>query len=96
MSTNSSSSSSKRPEPSGPICAFGSRLAFTYFKSPAPHPDQLNNNSSNTTTLSPGITSTGTTSGTGEGGGDFWFTIDDQLVYLSFFQDYGPLNIGCL
>ncbi|KWU43272.1 phosphatases II, partial [Rhodotorula sp. JG-1b] len=26
----------------------------------------------------------------------YWFSIDDQLVYLSFFQDYGPLNVGCL
>ncbi len=27
---------------------------------------------------------------------EFWFTVDDQLLYLSFFQDSGPLNAGCL
>ncbi|GAA5977913.1 hypothetical protein JCM5350_006264 [Sporobolomyces pararoseus] len=82
----STSTTSNRPEPSGPICAFGSRLGYTYFPSPAPHPDQLNKSTTTTTT----------TTG-GEGGvGDYWFTIDDQLVYLSFYQDYGPLNIGCV
>jgi cell division cycle 14 len=24
----------------------------------------------------------------------YFFTIDDQLVYLSFFQDWGPLNLA--
>lgn len=24
----------------------------------------------------------------------YYFTIDDQLVYLSFFQDWGPLNLA--
>ena len=24
----------------------------------------------------------------------YWFTVDDQLVYLSFFQDWGPLNLA--
>ncbi|EGG06533.1 uncharacterized protein MELLADRAFT_36193, partial [Melampsora larici-populina 98AG31] len=26
----------------------------------------------------------------------YWFTIDNLLVYLSFFQDTGPLNCACL
>lgn len=26
----------------------------------------------------------------------YYFTIDDQLLYLSFFQDWGPLNISML
>ncbi|GAA5882676.1 hypothetical protein JCM16303_006539 [Sporobolomyces ruberrimus] len=76
-----------RPVPSGPICAFGSRLAYTYFPHPAPLPEQLNNPSS-------GPVMTPSTDGASQG--EYWFTIDDQLVYLSFFQDYGPLNIGCL
>lgn len=25
-----------------------------------------------------------------------FFTVDDQLVYLSFYQDSGPLNAACL
>ncbi|GAA6059789.1 hypothetical protein JCM10212_003684 [Sporobolomyces blumeae] len=98
-------------QPSGPICAFGSRLAFTYFPSPAPSPDLLN-------ALTPGTTNSTSTAAGGAAGasgggarsatdaatptqavaepGVHWFTIDDQLVYLSFFQDYGPLNVGCL
>lgn len=27
---------------------------------------------------------------------ELWFTVDEQLLYLSFFQDSGPLNAGCL
>lgn len=25
-----------------------------------------------------------------------YFTVDDQLLYLSFFKDTGPLNVACL
>ncbi|GAA94135.1 uncharacterized protein L969DRAFT_86245 [Mixia osmundae IAM 14324] len=25
-----------------------------------------------------------------------WWTLDNELIYHSFFQDFGPLNIGCL
>lgn len=31
-----------------------------------------------------------------EATGDYYFTIDDQLVYLSFYRDSGPLNAACL
>ena len=24
----------------------------------------------------------------------YYFTIDDQLLYMSFFQDWGPLNLA--
>lgn len=27
---------------------------------------------------------------------DYYFTIDDQLLYLSFYRDSGPLNAACL
>lgn len=86
----SSSRSTALPSPSGPFCTYGPRLAYTYFKSPAPRPEQLNAGSPE-----------------GEGGGsgvrgeephaeNHWFTVDDQLLYLSFFQDSGPLNAACL
>ncbi|GAA5967534.1 hypothetical protein JCM21900_001192 [Sporobolomyces salmonicolor] len=75
--------------PSGPVCSFGSRLAYTYFPSPAPRPDVLN-------ALTPGRPATEGEPGSLAQPGVHWFTIDDQLVYLSFFQDYGPLNVGCL
>ncbi|GAA6007605.1 hypothetical protein JCM10207_006401 [Rhodosporidiobolus poonsookiae] len=88
--------------PSGPICSFGHRLAFTYFPAPAPTPALLNS-------LTPGRAAPAPVMETSNGGppaaaggeaqdemGVHWFTIDDQLQYLSFFQDYGPLNVGCL
>lgn len=62
--------------PSGPICSYGPRLAYTYFPSPAPAAEQLN-------------------AGTDHDRIHF-FTVDDQLLYLSFFQDTGPLNAACL
>lgn len=64
----------RSPRPLVPLCAFGTRLAFTYFARPAPLAEVLN-------------------AGNEE---EFWFTVDDQLLYLSFFQDSGPLNAGCL
>ncbi|GAA5829948.1 hypothetical protein JCM11251_007944 [Rhodosporidiobolus azoricus] len=86
---------SKRPtpaapalKPSGPICSFGPRLAYTYFPSPAPREDTLNALTSNSGGGGAGVE--------GGEGGVLWFTVDDQLQYLSFFQDYGPLNIACL
>lgn len=61
--------------PSGPICTYGPRLAYTFFPSPAPRPEQLN---------------------AVEDSMVHFFTVDDQLLYLSFFQDSGPLNAACL
>lgn len=26
----------------------------------------------------------------------YWFSIDTQLIYLSFYKDSGPLNAACL
>lgn len=82
--TTSSSSASSRVQPSGPICSFGPRLAYTYFKSPAPRSEILNS------------LTAAAESRDADPGAIYWFSIDDQLVYLSFFQDYGPLNVGCL
>jgi hypothetical protein len=61
-------------QPSGPICAYGTRLAYTYFPTPAPRAEVLNQ-------LQQEV---------------HFFSVDDQLVYLSFFQDSGPLNAACL
>ncbi|GAA5978918.1 hypothetical protein JCM11641_000094 [Rhodosporidiobolus odoratus] len=74
-------------KPSGPVCSFGNRLAYTYFPQPAPRAEVLN-------ALTPGRA--GGEAGAGADQGVHWFTVDDQLQYLSFFQDYGPLNVGCL
>ena len=37
----------------------------------------------------------GSSSTTPDDDAKYWyFTIDDQLLYLSFFQDWGPLNLA--
>ncbi|SGY79777.1 BQ5605_C008g05219 [Microbotryum silenes-dioicae] len=61
-------------QPIGPICAYGPRLAYTYFNSPVPRAEALNAVQDDV----------------------HFFTVDDQLLYLSFFQDSGPLNAACL
>jgi hypothetical protein len=80
---SSSSASRQSPLPAGPVLSFGPRLGYTYFAHPAPRAEVLN-------ALTPG------SEGDGGDEGIYWFTVDDQLQYLSFFQDYGPLNVGCL
>lgn len=85
-SASSSSASRQSPLPAGPVLSFGPRLGYTYFANPAPRAEVLN------------ALTLGSSGGEGDGGdeGIYWFTVDDQLQYLSFFQDYGPLNVGCL
>ncbi|SCV70956.1 BQ2448_3718 [Microbotryum intermedium] len=68
------SSSTSFVQPIGAICAYGPRLAYTYFDSPVPRADALNAVQDDV----------------------HFFTVDDQLLYLSFFQDSGPLNAACL
>lgn len=68
--------------PRGPMCSYGPRLAYTYFDNPTPRPETLNRTNS-TDVDDPNLNL-------------HWFTIDDQLLYLSFFQDSGPLNAACL
>ncbi|KPV72295.1 uncharacterized protein RHOBADRAFT_18487, partial [Rhodotorula graminis WP1] len=82
-------------KPSGPICSFGPRLAYTYFAHPAPRAELLN-------ALTPGAPAPASVAASPDAAaaaaeeGVHWFSVDDQLVYLSFYQDYGPLNVGCL
>ena len=99
---DSPSSSSRTPikpttssiPPSGPVCTYGSRLAFTYFPGRALGEDELNAADAHAHAPSPS-TSTAATAG-GGGGGNHFFTIDHELVYLSFYKDSGPLNIACV
>ncbi|KAH8830599.1 tyrosine protein phosphatase [Flagelloscypha sp. PMI_526] len=82
-----------RPE----LCQFDDRLFFTTFRAPAPNPGALNKAASDPThkpkirgqsssPKSPSLYSVPDRF--------YYFTMDDQLGYLSFFQDWGPLNLA--
>ncbi|KIY71833.1 phosphatases II [Cylindrobasidium torrendii FP15055 ss-10] len=80
-----------------PLSAFSERLYFTSFPHPAPNPALLNKRC-NDPDNRPKIR-TRSRSGMASSAGDetasyYYFTIDDQLLYLSFFQDWGPLNMA--
>lgn len=71
------------------------RLYFTTFPHPAPRPDTINHPSS--TEPKPrirGAALAGTSATPDDDAKYYYFTVDDQLVYLSFFQDWGPLNMA--
>ena len=71
------------------------RLYFTSFAHPAPRQSALNGPLGEA--LKPKIR--GTSRGSAPVTPDvearyYYFSVDDQLVYTSFFQDWGPLNIA--
>jgi hypothetical protein len=73
------------------------RLFFTTFPHPAPRQSTLNGPDG--PDLRPRIrnTSRGRSSAPADADADakyYYFSIDDQLVYQSFFQDWGPLNLA--
>ncbi|TRM68477.1 protein-tyrosine phosphatase-like protein, partial [Schizophyllum amplum] len=78
-----------------PLCHFADRLYFTTFAgNPAPHPDKLNDELAD---YNPRVRSRprgGPSASPDEGANYYYFTLDDQLLYLSFFQDWGPLNMA--
>ncbi|KAL4075737.1 tyrosine protein phosphatase [Scleroderma citrinum] len=79
-----------------PLCRFGDRLFFTTFPHPPPSPRTLNNQPTDPTS-NPSIRSNPRAGQTASPDDDvtyYYFTIDDQLLYLSFFQDWGPLNLA--
>ncbi|KAJ3821596.1 tyrosine protein phosphatase [Lentinula raphanica] len=79
-----------------PLCSFSDRLYFTTFPHPTPTPSTLNriaSESSYRPRVRPRPRGFPATS-PDEEASYYWFTIDDQLLYLSFFQDWGPLNIA--
>ena len=72
------------------------RLYFTSFPHPPPRPDALNELAKDPENT-PDVRGAprGSSSATPEDDAQYWyFTIDDQLLYLSFFQDWGPLNLA--
>ncbi|KAJ3867683.1 tyrosine protein phosphatase [Lentinula novae-zelandiae] len=79
-----------------PLCCFSDRLYFTTFPHPAPNPGTLNRLAADANyrpRVRPRPRGFPATS-PDEEASYYYFTIDDQLLYLSFFQDWGPLNIA--
>ncbi|KAJ7237216.1 phosphoprotein phosphatase [Mycena haematopus] len=79
-----------------PLCRFADRLYFTTFPQPAPNPLVLNRLAAEPGTR-PRVRTRPKdvhTAAADETATYYYFTIDDQLLYLSFFQDWGPLNIA--
>ncbi|THH00405.1 hypothetical protein EW026_g2120 [Hermanssonia centrifuga] len=79
-----------------PLCHFGGRLYFTSFPHPAPRPESLNC-ASDEQENQPRIRASAQASTSATPDDDakyYYFTIDDQMIYLSFFQDWGPLNLA--
>lgn len=79
-----------------PLCHFGDRLYFTTFPHPPPAAHVLNR-----LATEPGnqprirARPRGSPSDSPDDFASYYyFTIDDQLLYLSFFQDWGPLNLA--
>ncbi|KAF8913739.1 protein-tyrosine phosphatase-like protein [Gymnopilus junonius] len=79
-----------------PLCQFGDRLYFTTFPHPPPSPQVLNQ-----LAAEPGNQPRlrarprgGPSASPDDKSSYYYFTIDDQLLYLSFFQDWGPLNLA--
>ncbi|KAF5393977.1 hypothetical protein D9757_000332 [Collybiopsis confluens] len=79
-----------------PLCCFSDRLYFTTFPHPAPNPGTLNRlaaDSNYCPRVRPRPRGFPATT-PDEDASYYYFTVDDQLLYLSFFQDWGPLNIA--
>ena len=71
------------------------RLYFTTFPHPLPSPHTLNNHSPESS--NPRVRARprgGPSASPDDDATYYYFTIDDQLLYLSFFQDWGPLNLA--
>ncbi|KAF9008809.1 phosphatases II [Cyathus striatus] len=84
------------PPNCAPLCHFDDRLYFTTFPHPAPSPNVLNRLSSEPGNQ-PKIRARprgGPSASPDDNALYYYFTIDDQLLYLSFFQDWGPLNLA--
>lgn len=84
------------PTPSLPLNKLVVRLYFTTFPHPLPSPHVLNNQSSDSSN-NPRVRARprgGPSASPDDDATYYYFTIDDQLLYLSFFQDWGPLNLA--
>lgn len=69
-------------------------LYFTSFPHPAPDPQLLNNQPLQRPKVRARNHHGARQVPPDDGSPYYYFTVDDQLVYLSFFQDWGPLNLA--
>ncbi|EJU05995.1 hypothetical protein DACRYDRAFT_97638 [Dacryopinax primogenitus] len=69
-------------------------LYFTTFPHPAPPPNTLNSPASGESSQPRLRTATGAPPTPEDDAPYFFFTFDSDLVYLSFFEDWGPLNLA--
>ncbi|KAK2466417.1 hypothetical protein APHAL10511_002059 [Amanita phalloides] len=86
----------KMPQKCEPLCHFGDRLYFTTFPHPLPTPQALNRLSTEPGNQ-PRVRERprgGPSASPDDNALYYYFTIDDQLPYLSFFKDWGPLNLA--
>lgn len=70
------------------------RLYFTTFPHPAPKQSTLNDLKDGDKPRVRGTAKGGPSVTPDDDAKYYYFTIDDQLVYMSFYQDWGPLNIA--
>lgn len=70
------------------------RLYFTTFPHPAPKQSTLNDLKDGDKPRVRGMAKGGPSVTPDDDAKYYYFTIDDQLVYMSFYQDWGPLNIA--
>ncbi|CAO1627990.1 unnamed protein product [Jaminaea pallidilutea] len=87
---------SSSPAPQIPLIYISNRLYFTYFDDPAPSPSSLNQGDG---AASAWFEAPKQRPGAAAIEQDipssfYWFNIDEDLVYLSFFEDWGPLNVA--
>ncbi|KAH8106177.1 tyrosine protein phosphatase [Cristinia sonorae] len=83
------------PPACDPLCHFGGRLYFTTFPHPPPRPEFLNHPSfADFRPQIRGAATAGPSATPDDQARYYYFNIDDQLLYLSFFQDWGPLNLA--
>ncbi|KAF8974296.1 protein-tyrosine phosphatase-like protein [Flammula alnicola] len=79
-----------------PLCQFSDRLYFTTFPHPPPTAQVLNRLAAEPGNQ-PRVRARprgGPSASPDDYASYYYFTIDDQLLYLSFFQDWGPLNLS--
>lgn len=69
------------------------RLFFTTFPSPTPPASQINRAGRRAPQIRSPSRSTSPENHTAL---YYYFTVDDDLTYLSFFEDWGPLNIAMI